>query len=71
MCKVMCSNHTEEEVTWEKEDQLNVDFPHRSGRKAGLQRALRPPPPVVHGVPVDRHPTVVHETMNSVYGIFQ
>jgi hypothetical protein len=26
-------------------------------------------PPVVHGVPVDRHPAVVHETMNSVYGI--
>jgi hypothetical protein len=27
MCKVQWSNHTEEEATWEKEDQLKVDFP--------------------------------------------
>jgi hypothetical protein len=27
MCKVQCSNHTEEEATWEKEDQLNAEFP--------------------------------------------
>jgi hypothetical protein len=26
MCKVQWSNHTEEEATWEKEDQLNVEF---------------------------------------------
>jgi hypothetical protein len=24
--KVQCSNHTEEEATWEKEDQLKVEF---------------------------------------------
>jgi hypothetical protein len=27
MCKVQWSNHTEEESTWEKEDQLKVEFP--------------------------------------------
>jgi hypothetical protein len=27
MCKVQWSNHTEEETTWEKEDQLNAEFP--------------------------------------------
>jgi hypothetical protein len=27
MCKVQWSNHTEEEVTWEKEDQLKAEFP--------------------------------------------
>jgi hypothetical protein len=27
MCKVPWSNHTEEESTWEKEDQLKVEFP--------------------------------------------
>jgi hypothetical protein len=26
MCKVQCSNHTEEEATWEKEDQLKAEF---------------------------------------------
>jgi hypothetical protein len=26
MCKVQWSNHTEEEATWEKEDQLKVEF---------------------------------------------
>jgi hypothetical protein len=26
MCKVQWSNHTEEEATWEKEDQLKKDF---------------------------------------------
>jgi hypothetical protein len=26
MCKVQWTNHTEEEATWEKEDQLNVEF---------------------------------------------
>jgi hypothetical protein len=27
MCKVQWNNHTEEEATWEKEDQLKVEFP--------------------------------------------
>jgi hypothetical protein len=27
MCKVQCSNHTEEEATWEKEDHLKAEFP--------------------------------------------
>jgi hypothetical protein len=26
MCKVQWSNHTEEESTWEKEDQLKAEF---------------------------------------------
>jgi hypothetical protein len=27
MCKVQWSNHTKDEATWEKEDQLKVEFP--------------------------------------------
>jgi hypothetical protein len=27
MCKVQWSNHTKEEATWEKEDQLKAEFP--------------------------------------------
>jgi hypothetical protein len=27
MCKVQWSTHTEEEATWEKEDQLKAEFP--------------------------------------------
>jgi hypothetical protein len=27
MCKVQRSNHTEEEATWEKEDELKAEFP--------------------------------------------
>jgi hypothetical protein len=27
MCKVQWSNHTEEEATWEKEDQLKAECP--------------------------------------------
>jgi hypothetical protein len=27
MCKVQWSNHTEEESTWEKENQLKAEFP--------------------------------------------
>jgi hypothetical protein len=27
MCKVQWSNHTEEDATWEKEDQLKAEFP--------------------------------------------
>jgi hypothetical protein len=26
MCKVQCSNHTKDDATWEKEDQLKADF---------------------------------------------
>jgi hypothetical protein len=26
MCKVQWSNHTEEEATWEKEDQVKAEF---------------------------------------------
>jgi hypothetical protein len=28
MCKVQWSHHTEEEATWEREDELKEDFPH-------------------------------------------
>jgi hypothetical protein len=28
MCKVQWSNHTEEDATWEKEDQLKAEFPY-------------------------------------------
>jgi hypothetical protein len=27
MCKVQWSNHTEEDATWKKEDQLKAEFP--------------------------------------------
>jgi hypothetical protein len=27
MCKVQRSNHTKDEATWEKEDQLKAEFP--------------------------------------------
>jgi hypothetical protein len=27
MCKVQWSHHTEEEATWEREKELNVEFP--------------------------------------------
>jgi hypothetical protein len=29
-CKVQWSHHTEEEVTWEREDELREDHPHLS-----------------------------------------
>jgi hypothetical protein len=28
MCKVQWSHHGEDEATWEREDELRVDFPH-------------------------------------------
>jgi hypothetical protein len=28
MCKVQWSNHTKEEATWEKEDQIKSEFPY-------------------------------------------
>jgi hypothetical protein len=27
MCKVQCSHHTEEEATWEREEELKAEFP--------------------------------------------
>jgi hypothetical protein len=27
MCKVQCSHHTEEEATWEREEELKMEFP--------------------------------------------
>jgi hypothetical protein len=27
MCKVQRSHHTEEEATWEREEELNAEFP--------------------------------------------
>jgi hypothetical protein len=29
MCKVQWSQHTEEEATWEREDELKEDFPQQ------------------------------------------
>jgi hypothetical protein len=28
MCKVQWSHHGEDEVTWEREEELRIDFPH-------------------------------------------
>ena len=28
MCKVQGSNHTEEEATWEREEELKKEYPH-------------------------------------------
>jgi hypothetical protein len=28
MCKVQWSNHGEDEATWEREEELHIDFPH-------------------------------------------
>jgi hypothetical protein len=28
MCKVQCSHHGEDEATWEREEELRIDFPH-------------------------------------------
>jgi hypothetical protein len=27
MCKVQCSHHSEDEATWEREDELGAEFP--------------------------------------------
>jgi hypothetical protein len=32
MCKVQWSHHTEEEATWEREDELKEDFPQLSSK---------------------------------------
>jgi hypothetical protein len=36
MCKVQWCNHTEEEATWEKEDQLKAEFPEIHPKGVGL-----------------------------------
>jgi hypothetical protein len=28
MCKVQWSHHSEDEATWEREEELRIDFPH-------------------------------------------
>jgi hypothetical protein len=28
MCKVLWSHHREDEATWEREEELRIDFPH-------------------------------------------
>jgi hypothetical protein len=28
MCKVQCSHHGEDEATWEREEELQIDFLH-------------------------------------------
>jgi hypothetical protein len=28
MCKVQCSHHGEDEATWEREEELRIEFPH-------------------------------------------
>jgi hypothetical protein len=28
MCMVQCSHHTEEEATWEREEELKAEFPY-------------------------------------------
>jgi hypothetical protein len=31
MCKVQWSHHGEDEATWEREEELRIDFPHLLG----------------------------------------
>jgi hypothetical protein len=28
MCKVQCSHHGEDEATWERKEELRIEFPH-------------------------------------------
>jgi hypothetical protein len=44
MCKVQWSHHTEEEATWEREEELKAEFPSfffRSVRMLGTRFILR------------------------------
>jgi hypothetical protein len=34
MCKVQWSHHGEDEATWEREEELRIDFPHLSPRSS-------------------------------------
>jgi dihydroneopterin aldolase len=36
-CKVLCSNHTEREATWEKEADLRKEYPHLFAEEVGVQ----------------------------------
>jgi hypothetical protein len=42
MCKVQLSNHTEEESTWEKEDQLKAEFPDFFPISLNLEGEIHP-----------------------------
>jgi hypothetical protein len=37
MCKVQWSHHTEEEATWEREDELKEDFPQLFSKSSEYQ----------------------------------
>jgi hypothetical protein len=39
MCKVQWSNHTEEEATWEQEDQLKAEFSRNLFQSVRISRA--------------------------------
>jgi hypothetical protein len=34
MCKVQWSHHSEDEATWEREEELRIDFPHHFPRSS-------------------------------------
>jgi hypothetical protein len=34
MCKVQWSHHGEDEATWEREEELRIDFPHLFSRSS-------------------------------------
>jgi hypothetical protein len=38
MCKVQWSHHGEDEATWEREEELHIDFPHLFPRTSIISR---------------------------------
>jgi hypothetical protein len=38
MCKVQWSHHGEDEATWEREEELHIDFPHLFPRLSYISR---------------------------------
>jgi hypothetical protein len=40
MCKVQWSHHTEEEATWEREDELKEDFPQLFSKSSESQDGI-------------------------------
>jgi hypothetical protein len=38
MCKVQWSHHGEDEATWEREEELRIDFPHLFPRSSQISR---------------------------------
>jgi hypothetical protein len=42
MCKVQWSNHTEEEATWEKDDQLKAELPDIFSTCLNLEGEIHP-----------------------------